>query len=115
MRNGLSLRRLVACSLLVASSLAFAQSPPSEQDVPPVAAPTADTTMQAMEKMATTVTRMAEVCEMMMKQEMALAPFRMAALAIVGVLLLINLALLPVLQVQLIRYWTRRLKHEYPR
>jgi hypothetical protein len=72
-------------------------------------------TMQAMEKMATTVTRMAEVCEMMMKREMAFAPLRMAALAIVGVLLLINLALLPVLQVQLIRHWTRRLKHEYPR
>ena len=42
-----------------------------------------------MDKMATTVTRAAEMCETMMKKEMASAPYMMVAGIALGILLLI--------------------------
>jgi hypothetical protein len=68
--------------------------------------------MQNMDKMATTVTRMAEVCEQMMKKEMVAMPYKLAAGISLGVLVTIVLVLLVVLEVQWIIYWSRLLKEQ---
>jgi hypothetical protein len=68
--------------------------------------------MQNMDTMATTVTRMAELCEQMMKKEMAAMPYKLAAGIGFGVLVTIVLLLLAVLQVQWIIYWSRLLKQQ---
>jgi hypothetical protein len=66
--------------------------------------------MQNMDKMATTVTRVAEMCEQMMKMEMEGMPLKRAAGIGFGVLVTIVLLLLTVLEVQWIIYWSRLLK-----
>ena len=71
-----------------------------------------DPQMQAMDKMANTVTRAAETCEMMMKKEMAAMPYTMAAAITFGAMLFTALALLIVLEVQWITYWSRLLKEQ---
>jgi len=68
--------------------------------------------MQNMDKMATTVTRMAEVCEQMMKKEMAAMPYKLAAGISLGVLVTVVLLLLVVLEVQWIIYWSRLLQEQ---
>lgn len=65
---------------------------------------------QAMDKIAATVTRAAEMCETMMKKEMAAMPYKVAAGIGVGLLLLIALGLFVILEVQWIIYWSRLLK-----
>lgn len=65
-------------------------------------------------KMADAMTRMAEMCETMMKKEMAARPFKMIASVLLVLLLIVDLALLAVLQVQWIKHWTRTLQVEGP-
>ena len=98
------------------ASLAIAQQPETSP-VPqttgsPVATPNKQPAAQAenMDKMASTVTRAAEMCETMMKKEMASAPYTMAAGIGLGILLLIALILFVVLEIQWIIYWSRLLK-----
>jgi hypothetical protein len=67
---------------------------------------------QNMDKMATTVTRMAEICEQMMKKEMAAMPYKLAAGISLGVLVTVVLLLLVVLEVQWIIYWSQLLKEQ---
>ncbi len=67
---------------------------------------------QNMDKMATTVTRMAEICEQMMKKEMAAMPYKLAAGISVGILVTVVLLLLVVLEVEWIIYWSRLLKEQ---
>jgi hypothetical protein len=67
---------------------------------------------QNMDKMATTVTRMAEICEQMMKKEMAAMPYKLAAGINLGILITVVLLLLVVLEVQWIIYWSRLLKEQ---
>ncbi len=66
--------------------------------------------MQNMDKMATTVTRAAEMCETMMKKEMEGAPFKKAAGLALGLLFLTALVLFVILEVQWVIYWSRLLK-----
>lgn len=84
-----------------AAAMDAASSPSNQQS--------ADST-QNMDKMATTVTRAAEMCETMMKKEMAAAPLKIAVGIGVGVLLLLALILFVILEVQWIIYWSRLLK-----
>jgi hypothetical protein len=70
-------------------------------------------TMQSMDKMATTVTRAAEMCEMMMQKEMAMMPYKIGAGITVAVLLFIALILFIVLEIQRIIYWSRLLKQPH--
>ncbi len=65
--------------------------------------------MQNMDKMATTVTRAAEMCETMMKKEMVAATGKMVAGMAVGVLVLLALIFFVILEVQWIIYWSRLL------
>lgn len=65
---------------------------------------------QNMDKMATTTTRMAEVCEQMIGKEMAAMPYEIAAGITFGIL--VTLLLLIVLEVQWISYWSRLLKDQ---
>lgn len=94
-------------------SIGFSQpSPPPLQMQTPAATQAAASPAgeQNMDKMASTVTRAAEMCEMMMKKEMAGAPYKMAAGVGIGALLLIALVLFVILEVQWIIYWSRLLK-----
>lgn len=60
--------------------------------------------------MDTSMMRMAEMCERMMKQSMAAMPYAMSAGIGLGILLTLALLLLIVLEVQWIIFWRRRLK-----
>ena len=106
----------LALALLVSTGLAqqtpesAAPSPAarSSATVPQQALPAG--TEQATNEMARAVTRMAEMCEMMMKKEKAALPYLGAAAVTLGTLLFTILVLLVVLQVQWIIYWNRLLK-----
>ena len=89
-------------------------SPVPQTTASPVATPNEQRATQAenMDKMATTVTRAAEMCETMMKKEMAAAPYTMAAGIGLGILLLIALILFVVLEIQWIIYWSGLLKRK---
>jgi uncharacterized membrane protein YeiB len=66
--------------------------------------------MAGMQKMSESVTKMSEMCQMMMNKEMAGMHYKIAAGIILVVLLIIVLALLIVLEIQWIKYWSRILK-----
>ena len=127
MRCFISVRRshcsaaFLALALLVSTGLA--QQPSDQAAPPPPAASPANASQQALptaaparadpqatKEMAHAVTRMAEMCEMMMKKEKAALPYLGAAAVTLGVLLFTVLVLLVVLQVQWIIYWGRLLK-----
>ena len=111
----------LALALLAFS--AVAQQPP-EQAAPPLpsasptnssqqplpATTTAGAEAQTTKEMARTVTRMAEMCETMMKKEKAALPYLGAVAVTLSTLLFVILVLLVVLQVQWIIYWNRLLK-----
>lgn len=95
----------------------FAQAPPVEERSADQAedadAPAADQDARSeseMDKMATTVTRMAQMCEQMMAKDMRMMPWKMAAGLGLGTVVAIDLLLLMVLEVQWIIYWWRRLR-----
>ena len=112
------MRRILIVAALVAATttVAFAQPAPTPTPAPPMTATPAgqqdQRTMQAMEKMADTVTRAAETCDRMMGQLMAAMPYMMAAVGIFGLVLFVDLVLLAVLEVLWIKDWRRRLKGE---
>jgi hypothetical protein len=63
-----------------------------------------------MDKMAISVTRMSEMCEMMMRNEQKSLPYKLAAGISLGAVLAIALILFVVLEVQWIIYFGRLLK-----
>ena len=101
--------------LFAAVPLTYAQTPapamspaPPEQSAATSAQPTPS--MQGIDRMADSVTKMSEMCQMMMKKEMAALPYLGAVAVTLGALLFTALLLLVVLQVQWIIYWSRLLK-----
>jgi len=58
------------------------------------------------------VTRAANTCDMMMQKEMAAMPWIMGAGIAFGAALFIALVLFIVLEMQWIKYWSRRIKRE---
>ena len=66
--------------------------------------------MQKMDKMADSVTKMSEMCQMMMQKEMAGARCKMVAGIAFGVVLFLDLLLLVILEIQWIIHWSRLLK-----
>ena len=120
-RRSLCSAAFLALALLVSTGLA--QQPPVQATPPPTAASPANAPRQALpdtapagadaqatKEMARAVTRMTEMCEMMMKKEKAALPYLSAAAVTLGALLFTVLVLLVVLQVQWIIYWSRLLK-----
>lgn len=108
---------LVFIPAMLLGPLAAAQQPTPESSLPvPMPSPAETQTTPSpsghenMDKMASTVTRAAEMCETMMKKEMAAAPYKMVACIGFGVLLLIALVLFVILEVQWIKYWHRKLQ-----
>ena len=110
-------------ALALLASAGLAQQPSDQAAFPPPAASPAHASQQALpatapagadaqaaKEMARAVTRMAEMCEMMMKKEKAALPYLGAAAVTLGALLFTVLVLLVVLQVQWITYWSRLLK-----
>jgi len=65
-----------------------------------------------MDKMADSVTKMSEMCQMMMQKEMGSARCKIVAGITFGVVLFLDLLLLVVLEIQWIVYWSRKLKAE---
>jgi len=117
-------RMLAGFALSVSILLTPAWAQPPEQSPPPEpAAATQSMPMQQgdqpqdmggmgsmpMQSMAESMKAMADMCRHMMEREMAMRPYKMAAGALFGLLLLAVLILLVVLQVQWIIYWRRRL------
>ena len=112
---------ILATPFLLFAPLAVAQQPASES--PPSsmemqspgqtqATPSPDRTeqMQNMDKMATSMTQMAEICKMMMNKEMATMHYKIAAGVTIISLLTIALVLLVILEIQWIIYWAGLLK-----
>jgi membrane protein YdbS with pleckstrin-like domain len=62
--------------------------------------------------MSDSVTKMSEMCQMMMRNEMATMPYKVATGITIVVLLAIALVLLIVLEIQWIKYWSRILKRQ---
>lgn len=56
--------------------------------------------------------RACPICAMMMKEKMAMRPWIIAAFSVFGSLVSLALLLLVILEVQWIRYWSKRLKRE---
>lgn len=118
----MQLASITAAVLMSVAGFTLAQTPPEQisQTAATTVTPTAtapqdqqgNAQMQNMDKMATTVTRAAEMCEAMMKKEMAAKPFNVTAGVIVGLLLFIALVLFVILEVQWIIYWNRLLKRQ---
>jgi hypothetical protein len=112
--------------LLLPASVAMAQqttpeSPPPMQMQSPTATQASPSLqpneqgahpMQKMDKMADSVTKMSEMCQMMMQKEMATMHYKIAAGIAFAVALFIDLLLLAVLEIQWIIYWSRKLKLE---
>lgn len=63
-------------------------------------------------EMAKSMKSMADMCQTMMEKEMAGRPWKVAAVAVVGILGTAALALFVVLEVQWIRYWGIRIRKE---
>ena len=107
---------MFATPLLLLAPLAVAQqttpqSPPPAQ-IQPASSPPQTEQMQNMDKMATSVTHAAEMCQMMMQKEMATMHYKIAAGVAFGVILFIDLLLLGVLEIQWIVYWARLLREQ---
>jgi len=114
------LASVTTAALISFAGFIFAQTQADQASPAPTitATPTAvapqdqqsNTQMQGMDKMSDSVTKMSEMCQMMMKKEMAGAPYKMAAGLAIGVLLTAALVLFVILEVQWIIYWSRLLK-----
>ncbi len=103
--------RFVAAGLLALSTvtpLAYGQSPS------PAASPTPVVQMQDMNQMqgmmSDSMTKMSEMCMMMMQQEKTAMPYIIGAGTLLFLLFAIALVLLIVLEIQWIKYWSRILK-----
>jgi hypothetical protein len=105
----MKIRHLIFAFLLLATPVAFSQTPvPS----PPAQMPGMSSPQQqmgGMDKMYGSVTKMSEMCQMMMQKEMAAMPYKIAAGVVIGILLLIALVLFIILEMQWIIYWKRLL------
>jgi hypothetical protein len=114
-RNGGPVRAVIVICCLGAALAAKAQNEPGRDAVPAAQAESSseslrDRQMQNMDKMATTVTRMAEMCESMMKVEKANRAWMIGAGVTAFLLVILDLSLLAVLQVLWIKYWHRKSK-----
>ena len=117
---------IASVTVLLSASLAMAQqtmpesSPPMQIQSPAAtqASPSLQPSeqsgqqMQKMDKMADSVTKMSEMCQMMMQKEMAGARCKIVAGIAFGVVLFFDLLLLVILEIQWIIYWSRKLKSE---
>ena len=89
------------------------QSPAATQASPsPQASEQSGQQMQNMDKMAASMTQMADMCKMMMTKEMAGMHYKIAAGIAFGVVLFLDLLLLLILEMQWIAHWSRTLKRE---
>jgi hypothetical protein len=68
--------------------------------------------MQKMDKMADSVTKMSDMCQMMMQKEMTGMYYKVAAGVAIATLLFLALLLLVILEIQWIMYWARLLREQ---
>ena len=109
---------VLPASLAIAQQTAPESSPPMQMQRPAAtqASPSLQPNeqgaqpMQKMDKMADSVTKMSEMCKMMMQKEMATMHYKIAAGVTIASLLIIALMLLVILEVQWIIYWSRLLR-----
>ena len=127
MKRPMKLLSIITTVMVVLpASLAMAQQPTTESS-PPMQMPSPAATqaspslqpneqgaqpMQKMDKMADSVTKMSEMCKMMMRKEMATMHYKIAAGIAFGVVLFLDLLLLLILEIQWIAHWSRTLKRE---
>jgi hypothetical protein len=103
---------ITSVMVLMPASLAMAQQTRPESSPSPQLKEQGAQPMQKMDKMADSVTKMSEMCQMMMQKEMASARCKVVTGIAFGVVLFLDLLLLVVLEIQWIIYWGRKLKSE---
>ena len=119
-----NLRFLLASIVLATSPFALAQtdispapvlqsSPsPQMQGTPGMGQMQGTEGMQKMDKMADSVTKMSEMCQMMMQKEMTGMYYKVAAGVAIAAVLVLALLLLVILEIQWIIYWARLLREQ---
>ena len=111
---------LTLITIVLLSAIGHAQPPGSKRATNTDQMPTGGQVMQGQQmvaqpefvEMAKSMKSMADTCQMMMEKEMAGRPWKVAAVAVVGILGTAALALFVVLEVQWIRYWGIRIRKE---
>jgi len=103
---------LLPASLAIAQQTTPESSPPMQMESPVATSPNEQSaqSMQKMDKMSDSVTKMSAMCQMMMQKEMAGARCKMVAGIAFGVVLFLDLLLLVILEIQWIIHWSRLLK-----
>ena len=102
----------LATGLFALSYSLFAQTEPLTSPTP-MAQPSQSPQMQNMQRMdsnSDSMKQMAEMCMRMMNSEKAAMPYIIAVSVLFGLLLFVALALLIVLEILWIKYWSRILK-----
>jgi hypothetical protein len=104
-------------ALLWAASAGLAQEPP--EALPPAYGPAEGVEQRDegngspdLREMAKSMKSMADMCQMMMQQEMQHRPLLIAVGAGLGTVVAVALVLFVILEVQWIRYWSLRIRSE---
>ena len=104
---------LLVLAGLTGAPFTFAQT---EMTPTPALFPSAQTTptqqMQGMDSTPDSMKQMAEMCQKMMRNEEAAMPYIVGISVVFGLLLFIALVLFIVLEIQWIKYWSRKLRSE---
>ena len=113
-------RGMAACCgfvlmLLLFCTIAFSQDPAEYNAAQAQADGEKSQDSVEMQEMARAMKSMADMCQMMMQQEMKHRPLVMVAASVVGTLLTIALVLFVILEIQWIRYFGLRIKNERQR
>ena len=104
---------LLVLAGLTGAPFTFAQT---EMTPTPALSPSAQTAptqqMQGMDSTPDSMKQMAEMCQKMMRNEEAAMPYIVGISVVFGLLLFIALVLFIVLEIQWIKYWSRKLRSE---
>ena len=104
---------LLVLAGLTGAALVFAQT---EMTPTPALSPSAQASptqqMQGMDSTSDSMKQMAEMCQKMMRNEEAAMPYIVGISVVFGLLLVIALVLFIVLEIQWIKYWSRKLRCE---
>ena len=103
---------IMMTALTTADSVQAQEPPPPAEEVAEQDPAPMEQASPEMREMASAMKSMADMCRMMMEQQMESRPYLLTAGLSVGSLLVISLVLFIVLEVQWIRFWSIRIKTE---
>jgi len=114
MKSLFSIALLIFAGALAATTFAQeeSRSPPPNEQAESQNQMRMERESSEMREMARSMKSMADMCQMMMERADKIRPYLMVALAVVGILFTIAVALFIVLEIQWIRFWNLRIKSE---